>query len=46
MKTKTRPLVGWSLMAATVIILLCSLIRLCNYLLMDDSQSYTKTDHA
>ena len=42
MKTKTRPLVGGSLMAATVIILLCSLIRLCNYLLMDDSQSYTR----
>lgn len=25
-----------------VIALLCGLIRLCNYLLMDDSQSYTR----
>lgn len=42
MKIKTRPKLGWSLMAAAVIVLLCSLIRLCNYLLMDDSQSYTR----
>ena len=40
-KTKKQTLFGWLLMIVAVIALLCGLIRLCNYLLMDDSQSYT-----
>ena len=42
MKTKKQALFGWLLMIMAVIALLCGLIRLCNYLLMDDSQSYTR----
>lgn len=41
-KTKKQALFGWLLMIVAVIALLCGLIRLCNYLLMDDSQSYTR----
>lgn len=41
-KTKKQALCGWLLMIVAVIALLCGLIRLCNYLLMDDSQSYTR----
>ena len=41
-KTKKQALFGWLLMIMAVIALLCGLIRLCNYLLMDDSQSYTR----
>ena len=42
MKTKKQTLFGWFLMLVAVIALLCGLIRLCNYLLVDDSQSYTR----
>ena len=41
-ETKKQALFGWLLMIVAVIALLCGLIRLCNYLLMDDSQSYTR----
>ena len=41
-KTKKQALFGWLLMIVAVIALLCGLIRLCNYLLMDDNQSYTR----
>ena len=41
-KTKKQALFGWLLVIVAVIALLCGLIRLCNYLLMDDSQSYTR----
>ena len=41
-KIKKQALFGWLLMIVAVIALLCGLIRLCNYLLMDDSQSYTR----
>ncbi len=42
MKTKKRILPGWLFMAAAIIFLLCGLVKLCNYLLMDDSSSYTR----
>ena len=42
MKTKKYFLLRWLLMAAAVMFLLLGLVKLCNYLLTDDSQSYTR----
>ena len=42
MKTKKYFLLRWLLMAAAVMFLLLDLVKLCNYLLTDDSQSYTR----
>lgn len=42
MKTKKQTLLGWLFMAAAVIFLLWGLVKICNYLLTDDSQSYTR----
>ena len=41
---KTKKLMGlrWILMAAAVLLLLGGLVKLCNYLLVDDSESYTR----
>lgn len=41
---KTKKLMGlrWILMAVAVLLLLGGLVKLCNYLLVDDSESYTR----
>ncbi len=42
MKTRKYSLLRFVCMAAVVLLLLTGLVKLCNYLLVDDSQSYTR----